>query len=382
MAEPSGSPVLARFQAGMAGRLPAILRRTTELVAIDSGSYDPAGVNRVTDLVAADLAALGFAVTRSPLAGRGDRMAARLRPGATPVVLVLGHSDTVWPTGTAAQWPCMYEGEARLTGPGAGDMKCALVMAVHAIALAAPAFRGEIRFALVPDEELGSPGSRDWIEGQAVGADLCLALEAGKPDGGVIAARGAVGAMIVEAYGRTAHCTEPGGASALRALAPLVGTLESLTDPVEGTQCSVGVLCAGSARQVVPDHGELHLDLRAPSTAAGELLAARVREAVAAVDVPGVRTAVTGGVTRPAFPASASEQPARLAAGLLAAIGRPLRTVTERGGSDASFVAARGVPTLDGLGPVCFDSCSRRESVDIASIAERGALLAGLIAGA
>jgi glutamate carboxypeptidase len=365
----------------MAGRLPAMLRRTAELVAIDSGSYDAAGVNRVTDLVAADLAALGFAVTRSPLAARGDRMAARLRPGARPVVLVLGHADTVWPAGTAAQWPCACEGEARLSGPGAGDMKCALVMAVHAIELAAPAFPGEIRFALVPDEELGSPGSRDWIEEQAAGADLCLALEAGKPDGGVIAARGAVGAMIVTARGRTAHCTEPGGASVLRALAPLVGTLESLSDPAAGTQCSVGVLRAGTARQVVPDHGELHLDLRAPTTAACEFLAGQVRAAVAAAAVPGVQVTVTGGVTRPAFPLSASERPARLAASLLAAAGRPLRTVTERGGSDASFVAALGVPTLDGLGPVCHDSCSRRESVDIASVTERGALLAGLIAG-
>jgi glutamate carboxypeptidase len=381
-------------------RLPAILERTAKLVAIDSGSHDPGGVNRVVDLIAADLAALGCSISRSsiittsprdttsPLDARGDRMVARLRPGAKPVVLVLGHSDTVWPQGTAAEWPFANDG-TRLTGPGVGDMKCALVMAVHAIALAAPITTGEIRFAVVPDEELGSLGSRKWIEEQAIDADLCLALEAGKPDGGVISARGAVGAMIIEAHGRTAHCTELSGtgsggaepASALSALAPLVTALESLSEPAVGTRCSAGVLRAGTARQVVPGHGELHLDLRAPTTEAGERLAARVRETVATMAVPGVRLTVTGGITRPAFPAAASEPVLAMAANLHGnpLRGKPLYGITERGGSDASFVAARGVPTLDGLGPVCTDSCSRRESVDIASIPERGALLAALI---
>ncbi|WP_201742096.1 hypothetical protein [Mangrovicoccus ximenensis] len=49
-------------------------------------------------------------------------------------------------------------------------------------------------------------------------------------------------------------------------------------------------------------------------------------------------------------------------------------------GSDGSFGAALGVPTLDGLGPVCFDTCSRRERIVIASLGERATLFAALIA--
>jgi glutamate carboxypeptidase len=52
----------------------------------------------------------------------------------------------------------------------------------------------------------------------------------------------------------------------------------------------------------------------------------------------------------------------------------------ERGGSDGSFAAGLGIPTLDGMGPICHDTCSRREVVEVPSIAQRGALFAGIIA--
>ena len=89
----------------LAGELDAMLEETAALVAIDSGSYDPAGVNAVSARMTAPLEALGFTVQRAPLEGRGDRVAATLALGDGPKVAVLGHADTVWPAGTAAGWP-------------------------------------------------------------------------------------------------------------------------------------------------------------------------------------------------------------------------------------------------------------------------------------
>jgi glutamate carboxypeptidase len=60
-------------------------------------------------------------------------------------------------------------------------------------------------------------------------------------------------------------------------------------------------------------------------------------------------------------------------------IGAPIFPVVSSGGSDGSFAGAMGVPTLDGLGPICHDTCSRREKILIASLAERGAILAALV---
>ncbi|MFM7171808.1 MAG: M20/M25/M40 family metallo-hydrolase, partial [Caldilinea sp.] len=50
------------------------------------------------------------------------------------------------------------------------------------------------------------------------------------------------------------------------------------------------------------------------------------------------------------------------------------------GASDASFVAAEGVPVLDGLGPIGGLDHSPQEYIELSSIVPRTALLALLLA--
>jgi glutamate carboxypeptidase len=378
----------------IAPRLGAILDRTRELASVDSGSRDPAGVNAVTELVHGYLAPLGFTARRASIGpDRGDFFTATLELGPGPRVLILGHADTVWPAGTAAGWLVTRDGNA-LTGPGVGDMKCALAMAAEAIAaVVAGGARpdrdhrpGAITYALVPDEELGSVGSRALIEEAGRNADRCLTLESGLPGGGVISSRGAVGAMIITARGRTAHATDlrdqggRGGASALRALAPLVAELESLTAFEQRRIVTVGILRSGTARQVIPDHAEMHVDLRAPDARAGAALERQVRELALARATTAVPVEIAGGLTRPPMPAALSASLYAQAERACAALAEPIFPHAEMGGSDASFVAAQGTPTLDGLGPIAHDQCSRREAVEVSSIVPRTILLASLIA--
>jgi glutamate carboxypeptidase len=375
---------------------PEMLAAIGTLAAIDSGSYDAAGVARVADAVGALLAERGFAVTQQPVAGRGPQLTAALPLGDGPRILVVGHADTVWPAGTAAGWPVGRDGDM-LSGPGVGDMKASLVMAAFAIDAARRAGGldglGAIEVLVVPDEELGSPDSRAWIEDRARGAAACLGLEAGWPGGGVVVARGAVGAVVVRAHGHTAHAAghEGEGASAVAALAPLVAEIEACSDRASAMLATVGIFRGGGARQVVPGEAELHVDLRAPDAATADALLASVRECVAAaasdarsverppIAADAVRFALEGGITRPAFPAAASDDLWALAAARTAELGIALQRATSRGGSDASFAAALGVPTIDGLGPICHDSCARGERIEIGSLADRGALFAGLL---
>lgn len=362
---------------------PAMVDEITALASIDSGSYDAAGVDRVADGYAALFAARGCTIARRPLPERGHHLTARLEVGDGPTVLVVGHADTVWPAGTAATWPVARDGDW-LSGPGVGDMKGCVVMAAHAIDVARRHGLdglGAVEVLLVPDEELGSPGSRAWIEERARLADACLGLEAGWPGGGVVVARGAVGALYVTAHGRTAHCAahEDEGASAVAALAPLVGALHDCGRPDEGVRVSVGVFRGGTARQVVPDEAELHVDLRAPTAAGADALLERIDAVLAAHARPGVRIATHGGFTRPPMEPAVSGALWELARARAAELPIPLEAVRTRGGSDASFAAALGVETLDGLGPICHDSCARGERIEISSLADRGAVFAGLL---
>lgn len=114
---------IAHCAARMERELPSILAMAERSVNIDSGSYMAGGVNAVIDIWAGMLGGLGFAVERTPLPGFGDQMTARLQLGGNgPRLLILGHADTVWPAGTAAEWPFARIGD-RITGPGVGDMK-------------------------------------------------------------------------------------------------------------------------------------------------------------------------------------------------------------------------------------------------------------------
>jgi glutamate carboxypeptidase len=374
--------------AALAPMLPDILLMTERVVSIDSGTYDAAGVNAVIDVWAGMLAGLGFTVERAPLPGRGDQMTARLALGNGPRLLILGHADTVWPAGTVAQWPFSRSGD-RITGPGVGDMKTNVVMALHVLKQLLGrglSGLGAITVLIVPDEEIGSPQSRGWIEGHAREADLCLTLEPCRPNGGVVVGRGAVGALYITATGVTAHCGSyrEQGASAVAALAPLVSAFEALTDDKRGIAATVGIFRGGAARQVVPGEAEIHLDLRAPDQAGADALLAAA-QAIAARPAADARVSitVTGGFGRPPFPTTAGTRGLYAwAAEACAALGAPIHEVVARGGSDGSFAAGLGVPTLDGLGAVAHDTCSRRETVEVSSIIPRAAVLAHLIASA
>jgi glutamate carboxypeptidase len=371
--------------AALQAELPALLAMTERVVNIDSGSYHAVGVMAVIDAFADFLRDAEFAVSRTPVPERGDQLTARFVIGNGPRVLVLGHADTVWPAGTVVGWPFRHDGDA-LSGPGVGDMKCNVVMALYALRLLLRrglAGIGSITVLIVPDEEIGSPQSRAWIETEARAADVCLTLEPARPGGGLVVGRGAVGSLYVRARGVTAHVgvARASGASAISALAPLVSALEGLSDPARGIFASVGIFNGGAARQVVPDTAELHLDLRAADQIGADYLIVQARRICGA---PPADTRVTiefdGGFTRPPFPTSAATR--RLyerARGICAMLGTPVRDVVSPGGSDGSFAAALGVPTLDGLGPITHDTCSRRERVELNSIATRGALFASLI---
>lgn len=378
------NPTVSDTRTRLQTELPAMLRLLETLVNVDSGSYHVPGVDRVGQILADELDRLGFTIARFPLDARGDQVIASRRFGGQGHLLVLGHIDTVWPEGTVREWPFAAR-DGRATGPGVGDMKGGLVMALFALReLERQGFEGieSIRFFLVPDEELGSVGSRARIEAEGRTADWVLVLEPGRPGGGVVTGRGALGAFFLDARGRSAHCAVnyDQGASAVRELASVVPELEALSDAARGTVVNVGIFTGGAARQVVPDRARIHVDLRARTQAEAERLVDRIRAIAATRRDPRVTVELTGTLTRPAFPRSAGVQALyALAARVAAELGLPLSEVTTSGGSDGSFTAALGVPTLDGLGPVCRDVCSRTESIEIASLVDRAALFVGVI---
>ena len=365
---------------------PGILQKLGELVGIESGSYDKHGVDQVGEFVAAELDRLNFAIDVRPNPELGNLMIGRKVYGGKGRVLILAHLDTVWPKGTLKDWPYAVTRDGFATGPGVGDMKGGLIVALTAIeALMAlgPCLLQAITVLLVPDEELGSIHSRSLIEEEAREADWALVMEPARPNGAVVTARGALASFILKAEGRTAHCGSnySTGISAVRELAGKVEAIEALSRPEDFRIANIGIFRGGEARQVIPGSAEMHIDLRASNDHEIEWLMEKLKEIALTPRNPGVRLSLEGGQTRPAFVRSASvERLYLLAAGIAQQMQILLPEVYSSGGSDGNFTAAMGIPTLDGLGPVAWDICSRQERISVESLYQKSRLLFELMA--
>jgi len=389
-AAPAADPTAERLRGFASARQPAFLETLAELVAIDSGTDSPDGVNRMADQWGALLAGEGWQVTREPtepVAGRrfGDVVIARRRGTGAATVLLLGHLDTVFPDGTAQARP-MRITDGRVYGPGVTDMKGGLLAGLHAAGVLADAHAetfGELVFLCNPDEERGSAASRAFLVAEAKRADAVLVLEAARENGDVVSSRKGVTTVRIEIAGRAAHAgVEPDrGRSAIVEAAHKIEALHALNGRWEGATVNVGVVQAGTRSNVVPEHAALDLDVRATTEAA--LVA--VETEVERIGDTCVLDEVTSRVdlfkeVRPMERTPGTARLVQAAREVAGRLGFDLDEAATGGASDANTTSALGVPTLDGLGPIGGDDHSDREWLDVASIVPRTALLAGLIA--
>lgn len=299
---------------------------------------------------------------------------------AVPPTLLLCHYDTVWSKGTVAARPFAVDGD-RATGPGVFDMKAGLVQAVWAVR-ALDAFglpRPPLRLVLNGDEELGSPGSRPVIEAAAGDVAAALVFEA-SADGALKTARKGVGLFQVAATGVEAHAgLDPGkGASAVDEIARAVLSLHALTDTEAGTTVNVGLVHGGTRPNVTAGRAVAELDVRVADDAEAD----RVDRALAALRPhdPRASLELSGGWNRPVM--TRTDGIARLfelARDRAAADGVDLRDCAVGGASDGNFVAALGVPVLDGLGAVGAGAHARDEYISLDGMTERTAVAARVL---
>lgn len=351
-------------------RVDAMLEDLKTLVEIESPSGDRAALT-------ASAAALA-AIVEHRLGGRARLIDSDAGPvvhwagAGDPRVLILGHHDTVFPLGTLALHPFRVDG-GHATGPGVFDMLGGLVQAIHGIAALEDSTGVEL--LVTADEEIGSRSSRALIEERAVACGAVLVPEGAAPGGAVKTSRKGCGTFQVAITGRASHAGhEPAaGVNALVEVAHQVLAIATLDRPDIGTTVTPTVASAGTLSNVVPAQATITVDVRVESAAEHQ----RIEEAFAGLTpyLPAAAVTVSGGIRRPAMPASAS-------AGLFAVARRVLPGLERAavgGGSDGNFTAALGVPTLDGLGAVGGGAHADDEHLIVGAMAERARLIAGLV---
>jgi glutamate carboxypeptidase len=362
----------------------AMLEGLRPWVECESPTFDAAAVNRMMDIAARDLAAMGAAIERIPgRMGFGDCVRARLpHPHAGESgILVLGHMDTVHPVGTLAQLPWRREGE-RAYGPGIYDMKGGNFLVLEAVRLLAKAGVETplpVTVLFTSDEEVGSPSTRDLIEAEAAKARFVLVPEPGGADDSVVTGRYAIARFNLKTVGRPSHAGArlAEGRSAIRAMARKIIEVEAMTS--DDCTFSVGVIHGGQWVNCVA------------TTCRAEALSMAKRQAdldrgvermlAMSGTADDVAFHVERGVTRPVWePDAATLSLYETARGIARDIGFDIPHRSAGGGSDGNFTGALGIPTLDGLGVLGGGGHTLEEHLVVDSLARRGRLMAGLLA--
>lgn len=359
------------------------LRLLRQLVEIETHSADKRGIDRLAAFLAREFKSLGAGAEVLPSASSGNALKALWRgTGSGRPILLLGHLDTVWPAGTLAARPFSLN-DGRAYGPGVFDMKggilvCLLVCrALHEQRAHAGS---DVIFFFTPDEETGTAAGLPLLRPIAEACRLVLCLEPPLPGGKTKTFRKGVGQFHLGVTGVAAHAgvDHEKGANAILELSRQVVKLQKMTDYGRGITVSVGTVRGGAAANVVPECAEAEVDFRFSKPADGRRLEERIRR-LRSFD-PRCRLELMGGINRPPLERTAAVSGLYHKAKAIAArIGMQLGEGDTGGGSDGSFTAALGIPTLDGLGVDGDGAHAAHEHILIDDLPRRAALLSLLV---
>lgn len=367
----------------LAGQREAMLALLAEIVNIDSGSYDKAGVDAVGERFRRFFAAHDIPVSVTRAERFGDALHARVgnEDAGARTILLMGHRDTVFPAGEAGRRPFRIEG-GHAYGPGVADMKGGLVMNAFVLA----AFRrfggapAPLVMLLTGDEEIGSPASRPIIEAQARRARAVFNAEPGRVSGNFVSGRKGGLFLRLEVFGKAAHsgANFADGASAIAELAHKTVALHALTDLAAGITANVGLVKGGQSVNTTAPYAEAEIDLRYVTADQRTALVAAVERIVATSTVPGTSARLeVKGEFLPLVPTPASQALAALYKAAAADAGLPGIDGEFTGGcADSGFSASVGAPTLCGLGPVGGKAHTADEFLVVDTLVPRAQALA------
>ena len=352
-------------------------------IECESPTHDAEAVNRMMDLAAYDLA--GHAtIERIPgRMGFGGCLRARFpHPDfGKPGILIAGHMDTVHPVGTLDVLPFKRDGDY-CYGPGIQDMKGGNFVSVEAIRQLISAGMQTplpITVLFTPDEEVGTPSTRELIEAEAARNKYVLVPEPCREDGGAVIGRYAIARFNLQTVGKPSHAGAKlkDGRSAIATMARKIGQVEALTS--DDCTFSVGVINGGQWVNCVSS--ECNAQVLSMAKRQNDLDKG-VEDILGLIsDENGVEFHVNRGVTRPVWEPN---QPGTMAMFDLARdiarnLGFDLTASSAGGGSDGNFTGFLGIPTLDGLGVKGAGLHTLNEHIEIDSLVERARLISGML---
>lgn len=357
------------------------------LVEVESPSGDVEGSRAVVELLAQAAGELSCvdAIERMDVPDFGQHLVIKaFQKQNQQQILMVGHTDTVHSRGSLSERPWRRE-DGKIYGPGIFDMKANCALAIEVLRTlvelqAAPAYG--VTLVLTCDEEVGSLSGWPCIENAAKAQPVRCAFVMEPPASGgrVKTSRKGTGIFAIKVEGKAAHAgLEPEkGASAILELARQTEQLHAINLSGSGITLNVGVVRGGTRSNVVAAEAQGEIDVRF-STEAESLEIERILSSLKPIDER-TKVFVSGSINRPPMERTAAvvelfEKARAIAAGFDFELGE----AQVGGASDGNFLAAMGIPVLDGLGISGDGAHAVHEHIEAGDIARRGALIGGLI---
>lgn len=350
---------------------PAVLQTMKTLVEIESGSADREGLDRIADVIAGRLKALGgkvefiepgpdtvrFSNTPEKI---GKMVRATFTGTGTRKILLLAHMDTVYPRGMLAQQPFKIEGD-RAWGLGIADDRHGIAVILHSLAiLKATGFRdfGTITVMINGDEEINSPASRNVITRLGAEHDAVMSFEGGgnPQEDRLRLATSGIAQAVLTVRGRASHAgsAPERGVNALYELAHQIMQMRDLSDPALGVKVNWTMANSGIVRNMIPPGAQAYADIRVDRVADLDAIERNLRERIKNKLLPEADVQLEFERTFPPLQATdASRALAAHAQGIYGEIGKKL-VVRDRsigGGTDAANAALKTkAPVIEGFG--------------------------------
>jgi glutamate carboxypeptidase len=368
----------------LAKRRDEMVASLQRLAVAESPSDEPAAVASLLNMLKSELIAAGFTVRqfRGRLSAGMLLALPRQRQRKSPVQLLVGHCDTVWPVGTLRHMPIRLEPNV-IHGPGVFDMKGGLVQMLYALrairdlGLQPPA---DCVVVINSDEEIGSSDSTPLIRRLARLAARAFILEPAFGHSGKLkTARKASGSFTIIVKGRAAHSgvNPESGASAILEMSHQIQKLFAMNDAARGITVNVGTIDGGLRPNVVAAEVRATVDVRVRTRAD----AAEVEAAIRSLQPISSKTSiiVDGSIEQaPMEPTPRNQSLWRLAQELGQRLGLDLDQAAVGGSSDGN-TTSQYTATLDGLGAVGDGAHAAHEQTLISEMVNRCALLVLLI---
>lgn len=369
------------------GHRDAMIDFWRQLVQIESGSANKAGVDAVAHRVQEELDTIGAHTEIHEMKRAGNMLVSVLNEDLPEApVLLLGHMDTVFPDGTVAARPFTLR-DGKAYGPGVLDMKGGVTIAVFAMKALKEAgwAKRPVRLVLAGDEEVGHCDSDcdQQIMEQARGAVAAFNCESGRLGNEVVVQRNGALTYRMDVTGIAAHAgNEPEkGRSAILEVAHKVIAIQNLTDWQQGTTYNVGVISGGTVANAVPDTASILIDVRYLKKEYVLNIEAKLQDVAHTTYVNGTKTSLTR--LSCCIPMERMTETDGLLAKVqdaYASFGMPRPSgITVGGGSDSAYTVAAGVPTICAMGVEGSRHHSPEEYASVESLYARAKALAYVV---